>query len=119
MSTSRPAPRPWPAVDPSHFEKGQVPRRAAHMEAAATGLRSAAGGDRRARDVMGWPSAFMRSQPVPELTRSVDVNLIARVSLRGPTEAIAWSAPDIAPHPDTAWRSRRAILFRSAALFSS
>jgi hypothetical protein len=57
MSTSRPAPRPRPAVDPSHFEKGQVPRRAAHMEAAATGLRSAAGGDRRARDVMGWPSA--------------------------------------------------------------
>jgi hypothetical protein len=56
--------------------------------------------------------------PVPELTRSVGINLNERLSLRRRAKAPSVSAPDIVPiirtHP---WRSRRAITFRSVALF--
>jgi hypothetical protein len=34
--------------------------------------------------------------PVPELTRSVGINLNGRLSLRRKAKAIAWWAPDIA-----------------------
>jgi hypothetical protein len=34
--------------------------------------------------------------PVPELTRSADIKLNQRVSLRRHAKAIAWSAPEIA-----------------------
>jgi hypothetical protein len=55
---------------------------------------------------------FEREMPhvaVPELTRSADIKLNERVPLRRKSKAIAWSVPDIAHHPDPAWRSRRAI----------
>jgi hypothetical protein len=46
------------------------------------------------------------------------IQLNERVSLRARANAISQSAPDIvAPYPDLAQRSRRAIIFRSAALF--
>jgi hypothetical protein len=60
-----------------------------------------------------------RARSVPDLTRSIGIQLNDRVSLRRKAKAIAWSAPDIAPHPDPAWRSRRAIILRPAASFSS
>jgi hypothetical protein len=59
-----------------------------------------------------WPDCA-----VPELTRSGCIQLNERVSLRPSGSAVSISAPDIAPHPDLAYRSRRAIIFRSAALF--
>jgi hypothetical protein len=37
---------------------------------------------------------------VPDLTRSIGIQLNDRVSLRRKAKAIAWWAPDIAPHPD-------------------
>ena len=54
--------------------------------------------------------------PVPELTRSASIQLNERLSLRRKAKVLACSAPDIAP-PDLAWRSRRAIILRPAALF--
>jgi hypothetical protein len=55
---------------------------------------------------------------IPELTRSSDIQLNERVSLRRTVKAASVPAPDIAPHPDLAQRSRRAIIFRSAALLA-
>jgi hypothetical protein len=58
----------------------------------------------------------LRPKKVPELTRSIDIQLNPRVSLRRGPSAVSLSAPDIAPHPDLAYRSRRAIILRPAAL---
>jgi hypothetical protein len=98
------------------------PRRVAHGnydDGARAGRRLEA--KRRTRKGNSKASGrFLRyavAQPVPDLTRSVGIQLNDRVSLRRKAKAIAWSAPDIAPHPDPAWRSRRAIILRPAALF--
>ena len=56
---------------------------------------------------------------VPELTSSVGINLNERIPLQRSATAISVSVPDFASHPDLAWRSRRAIIFRSAASFCS
>ena len=69
--------------------------------------------NRRSRD----PLVRAKPPPVPELTRNASIQLNERLSLRRQAKALACAAPDIAPPPDQAWRSRRAMILRPAALF--
>ena len=60
----------------------------------------------------------IRSVAVPKLTRSVDIKLNARVSLRLHARALSIPTPDIAHTSGrTPRQSRQAIIFRLAALF--
>jgi hypothetical protein len=52
---------------------------------------------------------------VPDLTCTVDIKLNQHVSLRR-HQAVVYHRT-IPPRPDPAWQSRRAIIFRLAALF--
>jgi hypothetical protein len=54
---------------------------------------------------------------VPELTGSADIKLNERVSLRSQRTALCKRTGNF-QHPDPPWQSRRAIIFRSAALLS-
>jgi len=54
---------------------------------------------------------------VPELTRNADIKLNARISLLRQTKRICLSRRTISPSPEPPWQSRRAIIFRLAALF--
>jgi hypothetical protein len=55
---------------------------------------------------------------VPDLTRSADIKLNARVSLRRHRERVVIIYRTIFRRPDPAWQSRQAIIFRLAALLS-
>jgi hypothetical protein len=50
-------------------------------------------------DCLRFPEALRTyaSQPVPELTRSIGIQLNDQVSLRRKAKEIAWSAPEIMP----------------------
>jgi hypothetical protein len=55
--------------------------------------------------------------PVPELTRSSDIQLNEQLSLRAGADALSVIEPDIAQRPGSPWQSRPAIIFHLAALF--
>jgi ribosomal protein S27E len=57
--------------------------------------------------------------PVPELTRSTDIQLNDQLSLRARADALASPQPDNAQPPRSAWQSRQIILILPGGFISA